>query len=281
MIFTFGGVSYDLGARTRIMGVLNVTPDSFSDGGRYADPAAAVEQAVKLAGDGADFIDVGGESTRPGAAPVTTDEEIRRVLPVIEALPSRTGLPISIDTRNADVAGAALAAGASIVNDVSGLRHDPRMARVIGSHDATAIVMHMVGTPATMQADPRYDDLIGEITAFFREGLRLAADAGIRQVVLDPGIGFGKTAEHNLEILGRLDEFTELGCPVMVGASRKSFIGAILGLPVGERLEGTIGASVAAVMKGARILRVHDVREVARAVRVADAIVSRESARQA
>jgi dihydropteroate synthase len=280
MIFTFGGVSYDLGDRTRIMGVLNVTPDSFSDGGRYADPAAAVGQAVKLAGDGADFIDVGGESTRPGAAPVTTDEEIRRVLPVIEALPSATGLPISIDTRNADVAEAALAAGASIVNDVSGLRHDPRMARVIGSHGATAVVMHMIGTPATMQADPRYDDLIGEIRAWFRDGLRLAADAGIRQVVLDPGIGFGKTAEHNLEILGRLDEFTDLGCPVMVGASRKSFIGAILGLPVGERLEGTIGASVAAVMKGARILRVHDVREVARAVRVADAIVARESARQ-
>ncbi len=280
MIFSFGAVSYDLGARTRIMGILNVTPDSFSDGGRYFDPAAALEQAARMAADGADFIDVGGESTRPGAAPVTPDEELRRVLPVIASLPAMTGLPVSIDTRNAAVAEAALGAGASIVNDVSGLRHDPRMARVIGSHGATAVLMHMRGTPATMQADPRYDDLIGEITAYFREGLRLAADAGIRQVILDPGIGFGKTPEHSLEILGRLDEFTELGCPVMVGASRKSFIGAVLGLPVSERLEGTIGASVAAVMKGARILRVHDVREVARAVRVADAIVARESARQ-
>jgi dihydropteroate synthase len=253
------------------MGILNVTPDSFSDGGAHAGAAAAVEHGLRMAEDGADFIDVGGESTRPGALPVPEDEELRRVIPVIEALASAVRVPLSVDTRNAAVASRALDSGAVIVNDVSGLRHDPRMAGAIGSRGASAVVMHMRGTPSTMQDDPRYDDLAGEIMEFFRERLRAAAGAGIRQVILDPGIGFGKTVEHNLEILGRLREFSALGYPVMVGPSRKSFIGSILGLPVGERLEGTIGAAVAAAMNGANILRVHDVRAVARAVRVAEA----------
>ncbi len=278
MIYSLGAVSYDLGARTRIMGILNVTPDSFSDGGRYTGTATAVEHGLRMEEEGADFIDVGGESTRPGAMTVAPDEEVRRVIPVIEALSAKAGVPISVDTRNADVAERALGAGASIVNDISGLRHDPRMAAVIGAWGASAILMHMRGTPATMQDNPRYNDLIGEIKAYFRGSVRLATDAGIRQIVLDPGIGFGKTPGHNLEIIGRLREFADLGYPVMVGVSRKSFIGAILGLPVGERLEGTIGASVAAVMKGARILRVHDVREVVRAVRVAEAILAWDAA---
>ncbi|HLF13663.1 MAG TPA: dihydropteroate synthase [Bacteroidota bacterium] len=278
MIYSFGGLPYDLGARTRIMGILNVTPDSFSDGGRYTDRTTAVEHALEMAGEGADFIDIGGESTRPGATPVAPDVEIRRVVPVIEALAAKSGIPISVDTRNADVAERALGAGASIVNDISGLRHDPRMAGVVGTRGGSAVLMHMRGTSATMQDDPRYDDLIGEIRTCFLESIRLATEAGIRQIILDPGIGFGKTTGHNLEILSRLGEFADLGYPLMVGPSRKAFVGAILELPVGERLEGTIGASVAAVMRGARLLRVHDVREVSRAVRIADAILARNHA---
>ena len=278
MIYSFGGLPYDLGARTRIMGILNVTPDSFSDGGRYTDRTTAVEHALEMAGEGADFIDIGGESTRPGATPVAPDVEIRRVVPVIEALAAKSGIPISVDTRNADVAERALGAGASIVNDISGLRHDPRMAGVVGTRGGSAVLMHMRGTSATMQDDPRYDDLIGEIRTCFLDSIRLATDAGIRQIILDPGIGFGKTTGHNLEILSRLGEFADLGYPLMVGPSRKAFVGAILELPVGERLEGTIGASVAAVMRGARLLRVHDVREVSRAVRIADAILARNHA---
>ena len=278
MIYSFGGLPYDLGARTRIMGILNVTPDSFSDGGRYTDRTTAVEHALEMAGEGADFIDIGGESTRPGATPVAPDVEIRRVVPVIEALAAKSGIPISVDTRNADVAERALGAGASIVNDISGLRHDPRMAGVVGTRGGSAVLMHMRGTSATMQDDPRYDDIIGGIRTCFLESIRLATEAGIRQIILDPGIGFGKTTGHNLEILSRLGEFADLGYPLMVGPSRKAFVGAILELPVGERLEGTIGASVAAVMRGARLLRVHDVREVSRAVRIADAILARNHA---
>ncbi len=254
------------------MGILNVTPDSFSDGGRYADPAAALDRALRMVDEGADFIDVGGESSRPGAAPVPAEEEMRRVVPVVAALAPRLTVPLSVDTRKAVVAARTLDAGASIVNDISGLRHDPRMAEVIGTRNASAIVMHMRGTPETMQADPRYDDLIGEIGEFFTGSLRLAAAAGVSQVILDPGIGFGKTRAHNLELLARLGEFSRFGHPLLVGPSRKAFIGELLGAPVGERLEGTIAAAVAAVLAGASILRVHDVREVARAARVADAI---------
>ncbi len=280
MTYSFGGISCTFDAGTRIMGILNVTPDSFSDGGLYGDTASAVDRALQMVGEGADFIDVGGESSRPGARPVPTEEEIRRVVPVIAALAPRLGVPMSVDTRNADVAARALDAGASIVNDISGLRHDPRMAAVIGTRNASAILMHMRGTPETMQTDPRYDDLIGEIREYFLESLRLAAAAGIHQVILDPGLGFGKSPGHNLEILARLGEFSGLGHPLLVGPSRKAFIGAILGTPVGERVEGTIAAAVAAVLAGAAILRVHDVREVVRACRVADAIRATTAAQQ-
>lgn len=276
--YTFNGVPCDFSARVRIMGILNVTPDSFSDGGAHPDAASAVDHGLRLVAEGADFIDVGGESTRPGSAPVDPGEEARRVVPVVEALAASAGVPVSVDTRNAPVARRALDAGAAIVNDVSGLTHDPAMARLIGERGATAVVMHMRGEPGTMQDDPSYSDLIGEITGFFAGALRRAADAGIAQVILDPGIGFGKTTDHNLEIIARLGEFAALGRPLMVGPSRKSFIGAVLGLPVGERLEGTIGASVAAVLNGARILRVHDVRAVVRAVRVAEAVMARARA---
>jgi dihydropteroate synthase len=267
--YSFGPAAFDFGTRVAIMGILNVTPDSFSDGGSFSDAGRAVDHGLRLARDGADIIDVGGESTRPGAEPVDPGLELERVVPVIRGLSGKTPIPISVDTRNAAVAAAALDAGACIVNDVSGLRHDVRMADVIGSRGATAVIMHMRGTPETMQADPVYTDLIGEISEYFRSGIRIAADSGIAQIILDPGIGFGKSVEHNLEILGRLGEFSALGRPVMVGPSRKSFIGTLLGLGVGDRLEGTIGASVAAVMNGAAILRVHDVLQVARAVRVA------------
>jgi dihydropteroate synthase len=277
MIYTFNGVRFDFGERVRIMGILNVTPDSFSDGGAHPDPASAVAHGLRLEEEGADIIDVGGESTRPGARPVEPAEEARRVVPVIRGLAAKTRATISVDTRNASVAREALDAGAAIVNDISGLTHDPEMAPLIGSRGASAVVMHMKGDPRTMQDDPRYDDLIGEVTAFFRESLRLADEAGIRQVILDPGIGFGKTPAHNLEVIARLGEFAPLGRPLLVGPSRKSFIGAVLGLPAGERLEGTIGASVAAVMNGARILRVHDVRAVSRAIRVAEAVMSHGS----
>ena len=275
MTWRIGGVEIDFGARVRIMGILNVTPDSFSDGGAHPDTASAVEHGLRLAAEGADFIDVGGESTRPGALPVEAEEEARRVVPVVRALAAKTPVPISGDTRRASVARPSLDAGASILNDVSGLTHDPAMAPLIGERGATAIVMHMKGEPRTMQDDPRYDDLVGEVTAFFRGALRKAEEAGIRQVIIDPGLGFGKTPAHNLELLARLREFEPLGRPILVGPSRKSFVGALLGLPVGERLEGTIGASVAAVMNGARALRVHDVRAVSRAVRVAEAVLER------
>jgi dihydropteroate synthase len=279
MTYTIAGIPFDFSERVRIMGILNVTPDSFSDGGSYPDAGAAVARGLRLAEEGADLIDVGGESTRPGADPVDPAEEARRVVPVIRELAAKAGVPVSVDTRNASVAREALDAGAAIVNDVSGFTHDEGMARLVGERGATAVVMHMKGDPRTMQEHPEYDDLVGEVAAFFRESLRLADGAGIRQVILDPGIGFGKTPAHNLELLARLREFERFGRPLMVGPSRKGFIGALLGLPVGERLEGTIGACVAAAMNGARILRVHDVRAVSRAVRVAEAVMARGAIR--
>jgi dihydropteroate synthase len=279
MTYTIAGVPCDFGERVRIMGILNVTPDSFSDGGSHADAAKAVAHGLSLAEEGADFIDVGGESTRPGAEPVDPAEEARRVVPVIRELAAKAGVPVSVDTRNASVAREALDAGAAIVNDVSGFTHDAGMAPLVGERGSTAVVMHMKGDPRTMQMHPEYDDLVGEVTAFFREALRRADEAGIRQVILDPGIGFGKTPAHSLELLARLREFEHFGRPLMVGPSRKRFIGEVLGLPVGERLEGTIGACVAAAMNGARILRVHDVRAVSRAVRVAEAVMARGAIR--
>ena len=259
------------------MGILNVTPDSFSDGGRFGSPEGAVEHALRMAEEGADLIDVGGESTRPGSPPVPAAEELRRVMPVIEGLRGRLPVPISIDTSKAEVAREASGAGAAIVNDVTALRGDPAMAQVAREAGAGVVLMHMQGTPATMQDDPRYGDVVAEVAAFLRERLGAAQDAGIpaERIVLDPGIGFGKTFEHNLELFRRMRELCALGRPLLVGASRKAFIGRLLGLPVEERLEGTAAAVTAAVLAGARIVRVHDAREMARVVLVADALAAR------
>lgn len=266
----------DFSEKTLLMGILNVTPDSFSDGGEFFDTGSAVRRALQMVRDGADIIDVGGESTRPGSEPVALDEELRRTVPVIEAVARETGVPISIDTYKPEVARRALDAGASIINDISGLRSDPDMARVAAGHKAPVVVMHIKGTPRDMQTkEPSYEALIPEILDYLRGSIRIALEAGIGEdaIIVDPGIGFGKTVEHNLEIISNLREFARLGKPVLVGPSRKSFIGAVLGgLPAGERLEGTAAAVTASVLNGANIVRVHDVKEMARVLKVADAI---------
>jgi dihydropteroate synthase len=278
-VYRFGEKVYDLSARTHIMGVLNVTPDSFSDGGRYADVDAALLRAQEMIREGADFIDVGGESTRPkstaygeGADPVSLDEELGRVIPVVEALVRETDVPVSVDTYKAAVAREALAAGAVIVNDISGFHGDPAMPAVVAAAGASAVLMHMKGTPKTMQADPSYDDLLGEVTGYLHTSVATGQAHGITQMFVDPGIGFGKRLHHNLMLLANLDRLRILGYPVLIGPSRKSFIGSILDLPVGERLEGSLAACVAAVLRGAHVIRVHDVRESKRAALVADAI---------
>lgn len=277
--FTFGQREYDLSARTHIMGVLNVTPDSFSDGGRYATVDRAVARGLEMVEQGADIIDVGGESTRPksasygeGAQAVSVQDELERIIPVIERLGRETGVPISVDTYKATTADRALQAGATMVNDISGFTFDADMPGVVGRAGASAVVMHIKGTPRTMQLDPTYEDLFGEIRAFLELSVLRGRDAGITQMIIDPGIGFGKRQEHNLQLISGLGEFGTLGHPICVGPSRKSFIGTILGLPVEERLEGSLAAVVACVLNGAHIVRVHDVKEAVRAVRVADAI---------
>ncbi|MDO8525212.1 MAG: dihydropteroate synthase [Candidatus Omnitrophota bacterium] len=266
----------NLNGRTYIMGVLNITPDSFSDGGKYYSKRKALSRALQMAAEGADIIDVGGESTRPGARDIGIDEECSRVIPVIEAIVRRIDLPISIDTRKAAVARSAILAGAAIINDVSGLKYDPMMAKVAARASSAVVVMHMKGAPRDMQRSPRYRNLIEEVKAGLKESIGIALAAGVdrREVIIDPGIGFGKTIGHNLEILNRLDEFSELGSPVCVGVSRKSFIGRILGIPkASDRLSGTIAACVVAVMKGAAILRVHDIREAVDAAVITDNIL--------
>jgi dihydropteroate synthase len=260
-------------ARPALMGVLNVTPDSFSDGGEYLDAAAAVAHARAMAGEGAALVDVGGESTRPGAAPVGEAEELRRVMPVVEALGGDPTVPISIDTSKAAVARAATAAGASFVNDVTALRGDPAMAEVVAASGAEVCLVHMLGEPRTMQDDPRYDDLVSEVQAFLEERLAFAVGEGIAEerVWLDPGIGFGKTLEHNLELLRRLDEIVTLGRPVLVGASRKRFIGTLTGRAERDRVAGTVAANVLAFARGAHMFRVHDVAATRDALAVASA----------
>jgi dihydropteroate synthase len=264
----------DLFRRTHIMGVLNVTPDSFSDGGRYLDTDKAVKRALEIEKEGADIIDIGGESTRPGAIPLSPEEELSRVIPVIERLKSRLKIPISIDTYKASVAREAIQAGASIINDISGLRFDPDMASVASEYDVPVVIMHIKGTPRDMQVNPFYQDLIGEIIGYLQEGISIALKAGVDKdrIIIDPGIGFGKSFEHNLEIINRLDEFKSLGMPVLFGPSRKSFIGKILDLPADDRLEGTAAAVAIGIMKGANIVRVHDVSSMVRVARVAEAI---------
>jgi len=259
---------------TQLMGVVNVTPDSFSDGGLYLDPEAAIAHGRELAAAGAAILDVGGESTRPGAEPVGVEEELRRVVPVIEGLVG-VGSRISVDTSKASVAGAALDAGAEIVNDVTALRGDPGMAELCAERGATVVLMHMLGEPRTMQRDPRYDDVVADVKAFLAERLEAAVAAGITEdrVWLDPGIGFGKTGAHNMELLRRLGELRELGRPLVIGTSRKSFIGRLDGSPADGRLGGTIASSVLAAAEGADVLRVHDVAEMRQALAVAAAIL--------
>lgn len=269
--------NYRLVERTLVMAALNVTPDSFSDGGRYFEPQAAIEHGLFLAEKGADILDIGGESTRPGSRPLPWEEEIRRVLPVVAGLARQIQIPISIDTRKSQVAERAIDAGAEIINDISALRFDPRMAQVAVKTKAHVVLMHMQGEPETMQLQPQYGDLIGEIMDFFKDRLAFALSRGIApdRIILDPGLGFGKSIEkkHNLHILRNLARFKILGKPLLVGPSRKSFIGDILGLPPLERDEGTMGAVAVAILNGASMVRVHEVERMSRFIRVIDAVM--------
>lgn len=264
----------DLSSRTLIMGIINITPDSFADGGRYLSTEAAVEHGMRLQAEGADIIDIGGESTRPGAEFVPLQKELDRVLPVIEQLAPLLSIPISIDTYKANVAEQALAAGADIVNDISGCRFDAKMAETIAQHNAGVVLMHMKGEPKTMQDNPFYEDVMLDILDELEKSVRIALAAGVRrnQIVIDPGIGFGKRVQDNLQILNELQLLEQLELPIMVGASRKSFIGKLLDLPSEERLEGTIASVTAAILHGAHIIRVHDVKAMKRAATIADAI---------
>ncbi len=257
--------------KTLIMGILNVTPDSFSDGGLFNNLDAAVAHAKKMISDGADLIDVGGESSRPGSEPLTEKEELARILPVVTRLVDEVSVPISIDTYKPVVADVCLKAGAHLINDITGLT-DPTMRKIAAENNVPVVMMHMQGTPKVMQQNPVYQDVLGDIKSFFQKQIVAAQKAGVRQIIIDPGIGFGKTVEHNLQILKHLESFKTLGCPILVGPSRKSFIGTITGLPVNERLEGTIAAVTVAVMNGAHIVRVHDVKECRRAIQIVDAI---------
>lgn len=265
----------DLSSRTHLMGVLNVTPDSFSDGGRFFKLEEAIKQGLKLTEEGVDMIDIGGESTRPGSEPVTIEEELRRVIPVIEELAKRIDLPISIDTYKSGVAKEALDSGALMVNDISGLRYDPEMKKVIAEYDVPLVLMHIKGTPKNMQENPKYENLLEDIKSYLNQSISIAEEAGIGEdkIIIDPGIGFGKTLDDNLKILKNLVEFKSLGKPVMIGVSRKSFIGKILDLPTDERLEGSLASMAAAIMNGANILRVHDVKESKRVAKLVDAIL--------
>ena len=264
----------DLSARPLIMGVINVTPDSFYDGGHYLDTATAVAHAVRLVEEGADLLDIGAESTRPGAGAVSEAEEHRRAIPVVTAVAKSVGVPISIDTSKAAVARAALDAGAVLVNDVTALRGDPSMVDVVARTGAGIILMHMNGTPRTMQQAPRYEDVVGEISDFFEERIRFAMAQGIarRQIILDPGIGFGKLLVHNLTLLAQLQRFLQYECPLLVGVSQKAFLGQLVNQPVQERQWATAAAVAMAVDRGAGILRVHDVRAMKDVVQVAAAI---------
>lgn len=269
------------GERTVLMGILNVTPDSFSDGGQYETMEAALHHAEEMARDGADIIDVGGESTRPGSEPVAASEEMKRVLPVIHAIRDNLPVAISIDTMKASVARSALDAGADMVNDVSGLTADPEMAAVVASAEAPICLMHLPSPPRVMQHNPVYRDVVAEVKAFLLRQAEAARTTGIsvERLILDPGFGFGKTAGHNLELLHRLRELVDMGYPIMIGTSRKSTIGRVLGeLPIQDRLEGTAATVALAIAAGAAIIRVHDVREMARVARMTDAVV-RDSAR--
>ena len=274
--WSIAGRSLSLDRKVNVMGILNVTPDSFSDGGEWLDTSVAIKHALRMAEDGADIIDVGGESTRPGAVAVSEADEIARVRGVIEALSASLDIPISIDTSKAGVAERAIEAGASIVNDVTALRSDPEMLKLIAGTDVGLVLMHMGGEPRTMQENPTYGDVVEDVIGFLLERVGVAESSGIQRdrIVVDPGIGFGKTLEHNLQLLRSLEKIrAEVGCPILLGPSRKSFIGAVLDLEVDERLEGTAAVVALAVASGVGVVRVHDVKEMTRVVRMAEAVV--------
>jgi len=272
-----GGRTFKFGKRTYVMGILNVTPDSFSDGGKFINFSDAVSHGRKMLDEGADIIDVGGESTRPGALPVSEKEEMNRVIPVIRELSRIKNAVISIDTRRSKVAEEAVKAGASMINDVSALRSDKKMAKVAGRCNVPVVLMHMLGNPRTMQENPSYKDLISDIISYLQNSISLAIKGGVQKgrIIVDPGFGFGKTVEHNLDILRRLKELKVLGCPIMLGTSRKSTIGKVLGLAPDKRLEGTAATVTSAIANGADIVRIHDVAEMSKVVRMSDAIYRR------
>ena len=269
-----GGRVLPLADRVHIMGVLNVTPDSFSDGGRYVDPDAAVAHALSMVEQGADVLDIGAESSQPGAVPIDEEEERRRLISVVRAVCRRTTVPVSVDTTKASIAQEALDVGAALINDISALRFDARMGDVVAKSGAGLILMHMQGTPQTMQRAAQYTDVVEDVRQFLKARLEAARETGIlaERILLDPGIGFGKNCQHNVVLLDRLDAFHTLGRPLVIGVSRKAFIGKILGRPVGERLMGTAGAVAVAVMKGARMVRVHDVAPIRDVVKMVEAI---------
>ncbi len=270
------GKRIDLGERTIVIGVLNVTPDSFSDGGRNFEPARAVDRALEMEGEGADIIEVGGESTRPGATRLSVEEELSRVLPVLKGLAGRLRVPIAIDTYKSEVATAAAASGASIINDVSALRFDPALADVAAREHVVLVLMHMRGEPATMQKIEPSPDIFAEISSDLGAAIRLAESRGVNRdrIIIDPGIGFGKTLEQNLAILNHLERFDGFNLPLMIGTSRKSFIGRITGRPEDDRAFGSAASIAIAILRGAHMVRVHDVKQMVEAARIADAIIS-------
>jgi dihydropteroate synthase len=261
------------GRLPRLMGIVNVTPDSFSDGGRFFEPEAAIDHGLRLAAEGADLLDVGGESTRPGAEPVSADEELRRVMPVVEALCERTAIPVSIDTSKAAVARAALGAGAEVVNDVTALERDPAMLPLVAESKCGVCAMHMQGTPRSMQENPAYGDVVDEVLGYLRARRDALVGAGVEQlrIALDPGIGFGKTTQHNLELVRHARRFCGLGCPLLVGHSRKRFIGQVVGDPSADRAAGTLALALVLARQGVQVLRVHDVAAVRQALLLFDA----------
>ena len=277
MIYDFGIKKYDLTSRTYVMGILNITPDSFSDGGKYFDGKLNLDKVIKdalqMERDGADFIDVGGESTRPGSENISIDEELERVVPVIEGLKNKLNIPVSIDTYKSKVAEEALRSGASIVNDISGFRFDEMTAEVTAKYNASCILMHIKGTPRDMQKNPVYGNIVEEVYEYLKESISIAKKHGIKQIMTDVGIGFGKTVEHNLDLIRNLRKFTKLGYPLLLGVSRKSFIDKIYPSSVRDRLEGTIASNVIGIMNGANIIRVHDVPENVKAARITDRIL--------
>lgn len=274
MRWTARDVTFEFPRPMLVMGIVNTTPDSFADGGRFTDTDSAVDHALRLADEGAEIIDIGGESTRPGSDPVSAEEELRRVVPVIGSLAKRSDITLSIDTQKPAVAKAALDAGATIVNDIAANRESPEMWQVVAEAKAGYVCMHMQGTPQTMQANPEYEDVTSEVCDFFRERLALLSSHGVTtdQVALDPGIGFGKALEHNIKLLRDLNKFSLVERPMLVGASRKSFIEKLLGAPIDERLPASLACAAWATIQGSQIIRVHDVAETIQAVRMAEAL---------